>query len=136
MTRMMFNLNSSLFYFWLILYASLITTDAFVMAVTALVPSYITGYAVVITITALFFLTCGFFLKREHIPVYWRWLHYISTIKYPFEVLMLNEFKGAKHCYGGSFLDLSLGPLSDLKISKLHQSLQNLSLAAFSSEKT
>ncbi|XP_068661407.1 ABC transporter G family member STR-like [Aristolochia californica] len=124
-TKMMLNLNCSLFYLWVILYASLITTNAFVMAVTALVPSFITGYAVVIAITALFFLTCGFFLKREHIPVYWRWLHYISAIKYPFEAFVLNEFKGAKHCYGGNFLDLSPGPLGDLKISKLHERLRD-----------
>ncbi|KAK0588034.1 hypothetical protein LWI29_033163 [Acer saccharum] len=122
-TRYWLKLNSSLFYFWMILYASLITTNAYVMLVSALVPSYITGYAVVIATTALFFLTCGFFLKRHQIPVFWRWLHYISAIKYPFEGLLINEFKGSneKHCYNGAPQDLSPGPLGEVKLSKLHK---------------
>ncbi|KAK7398788.1 hypothetical protein VNO78_09961 [Psophocarpus tetragonolobus] len=120
-TREMLRLKSSLLYFWLILYASLITTNAYVMLVSALVPSYITGYAVVIATTALFFLTCGFFLKRTHIPLYWRWLHYISAIKYPFEALLTNEFKNLD-CYSGNIAELSPGPLGDLKYSKHHNS--------------
>lgn len=118
-TKFMLRLKSSLFYFWLILYASLITTNAYVMLVSALVPSYITGYAVVIATTALFFLTCGFFLKRTQIPPYWKWLHYISVIKYPFEALLTNEFKNER-CYTGSLSDLSPGPLGDVKKSEGH----------------
>ncbi|KAG6745749.1 hypothetical protein POTOM_050253 [Populus tomentosa] len=111
--------KSNLFNFWLILYASLITTNAYVMLVSALVPSYITGYAVVIATTALFFLTCGFFLKRLQIPVYWRWLHYISAIKYPFEGMLSNEFKGLR-CYSGKPSELSPGPLGEIRWSQLH----------------
>lgn len=118
-TKLMLHLRSNIFYFWMILYASLITTNAYVMLVSALVPSYITGYAVVIATTALFFLTCGFFLKRSHIPKYWRWLHYISAIKYPFEALLTNEFKG-KRCYIGDPRDLSPGPLGEVRRSELH----------------
>ncbi|KAI3454357.1 hypothetical protein Pfo_011020 [Paulownia fortunei] len=118
-TRYILRLHSSIIYFWLILYASLITTNAYVMLVSAMVPSYITGYAVVIATTALFFLTCGFFLKSSQIPKYWKWLHYISAIKYPFEALLINEFKGER-CYKGKPQDLSPGPLGDIKISKLH----------------
>ncbi|BAT72614.1 ABC transporter G family member STR-like isoform X1 [Vigna umbellata] len=120
-TREMLRLNSSLLYFWLTLYASLITTNAYVMLVSALVPSYITGYAVVIATTALFFLTCGFFLKQTQIPIYWRWLHYVSAIKYPFEALLTNEFKNLD-CYTGNKAELSPGPLGDLKPSKHHNS--------------
>ncbi|KAF2317527.1 hypothetical protein GH714_023979 [Hevea brasiliensis] len=79
---------------------------------------------VVIATTALFFLTCGFFLKRTQIPVYWRWLHYISAIKYPFEAMLSNEFKGTR-CYNGAPADLSPGPLGDIKPSKLHTSYTN-----------
>lgn len=120
-TQFILNLRSSLLSFWIILYASLITTNAYVMLVSALVPSYITGYAVVIATTALFFLTCGFFLKVSQIPMYWRWLHYISAITYPFEALLINEFKGKK-CYTGDAADLSPGPLGEVKFSKLHNS--------------
>ncbi|KAE8662253.1 HMG-Y-related protein A-like [Hibiscus syriacus] len=119
-TKYWLHLNSSLLNFWLILYASLITTNAYVMLLSALVPSYITGYAVVIATTALFFLTYGFFLKGNKIPIYWRWLHYISAIKYPFEALLVNEFKDQEICYTGDPADLSPGPLGQLKVSDLH----------------
>ncbi|KAM7471071.1 hypothetical protein LguiA_009254 [Lonicera macranthoides] len=123
-TQLILQLQRSLINFWIILYASLITTNAYVMLVSALVPSYITGYAVVIATTALFFLTCGFFMKESQIPIYWKWLHYISAIKYPFEALLINEFKG-KTCYTGNPKDLSPGPLGEVKRSELH----NTSLA-------
>ncbi|XP_062192355.1 ABC transporter G family member STR-like [Phragmites australis] len=122
-TKFMLHLKSNLANFWIILFASLITTNAYVMLVSALVPSYITGYAVVIATTALFFLTCGFFLKRTKIPAAWSWLHYISAIKYPFEALLVNEFKGS-HCYVGTQNELSPGPLGEIKLSDLHNSLQ------------
>ncbi|KAG6384721.1 hypothetical protein SASPL_153538 [Salvia splendens] len=89
------------------------------MLVSAVVPSYITGYAVVIATTALFFLTCGFFLKSSQIPIYWKWLHYISAIKYPFEALLINEFKGTR-CYHGFGEELQPGPLGEIRISELH----------------
>lgn len=119
-TKYMLHLRSNIINFWLILYASLITTNGYVMLVSAVVPSYITGYAVVIATTALFFLTCGFFLKASQIPKYWIWLHYISAIKYPFEAMLINEFKGKEHCYTGEPTDLSPGPLGQVKFSKLH----------------
>ncbi|KAG9152454.1 hypothetical protein Leryth_015845 [Lithospermum erythrorhizon] len=48
------------------------------------------------------------------IPIYWRWLHYISAIKYPFEALLISEFKGTR-CYNGADSDLSPGPM-DIKM--------------------
>ncbi|OMO95838.1 ABC transporter-like protein [Corchorus capsularis] len=119
-TKYWLHIQGGIFNFWMILFASLITTNAYVMLVSALVPSYITGYAVVIATTALFFITCGFFLKGTKIPLAWRWLHYISAIKYPFEALLLNEFKDKDICYSGDPSVLSPGPLGDLKHSKLH----------------
>lgn len=124
-THYILRMNSDVVIFWVVLYASLITTNAYVMLVSALVPSYITGYAVVIATTALFFLTCGFFLKRTRISWVWRWLHYVSAIKYPFEALLINEFKGG-NCYNGSFTELSPGPLGDLNFGSLHIANQTL----------
>ncbi|KAH6826792.1 Membrane fusion protein Use1 [Perilla frutescens var. hirtella] len=132
-TKYILHLHANIISFWLILYASLITTNAYVMLVSAVVPSYITGYAVVIATTALFFLTCGFFLKPSQIPIYWKWLHYISAIKYPFEALLINEFKGTR-CYHGYDQELSPGPLGDIKISKLHNITQGISCTVHNDE--
>ncbi|KAL5993901.1 hypothetical protein ACLOJK_038258 [Asimina triloba] len=40
------------------------------------------------------------------IPEYWRWLHFVSMIKYSFEALVVNKFK-ENRCYKGSVTDLS-----------------------------
>uniref|UniRef100_A0A162B783 ABC transporter domain-containing protein n=1 Tax=Daucus carota subsp. sativus TaxID=79200 RepID=A0A162B783_DAUCS len=53
------------------------------------------------------------------IPMVWKWLHYISAITYPFEALLINEFKNDK-CYNGDPADLSPGPLGEVNISKAH----------------
>jgi hypothetical protein len=48
----------------------------------------------VIAFTALFFVFCGYFLNSHSIPVAWKWMNTISTIKYPYEGLLMNEFRG------------------------------------------
>jgi hypothetical protein len=48
----------------------------------------------VIAFTALFFLFCGYFLDSNSIPVAWKWMNTISTMKYPYEGLLMNEFNG------------------------------------------
>ncbi|EFJ07075.1 ATP-binding cassette transporter [Selaginella moellendorffii] len=111
-------LHGSVFTIWLILFASLITTNSFVMFVSAVVPNYIMGYAVVIAITALFFLNCGYFLKRSQIPGVWLPLHYISTIKYPFEALLVNQFDNGYHaCYANGPVFEKPGPLGKVHTS-------------------
>ncbi|MCO5607296.1 hypothetical protein L7F22_061489 [Adiantum nelumboides] len=90
---------SEFVFFWLVLFGSLLTTNSFVMFVSSVLPNYILGYAAVIAFTALFFLTCGYFLKRSDVPPYWIWLHFMSTIKYPYEALLLNQFSDPKTCY-------------------------------------
>ncbi|CAN1160887.1 ABC transporter G family member STR [Linum perenne] len=121
-TKSTLHLNGNLFNFSTILLASLITSHAYVTLISAVVPSYVAGYAVVIATTAVFFLTCGFFLKRSQIPAWWRWLHYASAIKYPFEAMLRNEFGGGR-CYSGRFSDLSPGPLGEVKVSEMHARL-------------
>lgn len=51
-------------------------------------------YAAVIAFTALFFLFCGYFLNSHSIPVAWKWMNTVSTMKYPYEGLLMNEFNG------------------------------------------
>ncbi|KAL8457417.1 hypothetical protein ACS0TY_035320 [Phlomoides rotata] len=87
-------------YFLLVLYMSLISTNSFVVFVSSVVPNYILGYAAVIAFTALFFLFCGYFLDSHDIPPYWKWMHYISTMTYPYEGLLMNEYQ-RNQTFGG-----------------------------------
>ncbi|XXG49049.1 hypothetical protein AAC387_Pa02g3333 [Persea americana] len=86
-------LRGPFLYFLLILFVSLLSTNSFVVFVSSVVPTYILGYAAVIAFTALFFLFCGYFLNSHDIPKYWKWMNYISTMKYPYEGLLMNQFQ-------------------------------------------
>ncbi|XP_077223793.1 ABC transporter G family member STR2-like [Tasmannia lanceolata] len=86
-------LRGNFLYFFLILYVSLLSTNSFVVFVSSVVPNYILGYAAVIAFTALFFLFCGYFLNSHDIPRVWKWMNHASTMKYPYEGLLMNEFQ-------------------------------------------
>ncbi|CAH1413442.1 unnamed protein product [Lactuca virosa] len=80
-------------YYLAILYVSLLTTNSFVVFVSSVVPNYILGYAAVIAFTALFFLFCGYFVNSHDIPKCWRWMNKVSTMTYPYEGLLMNEYQ-------------------------------------------
>lgn len=86
-------LGGKFYYFLLVLYMSLLSTNSFVMFVSSVVPNYILGYAAVIAFTALFFLFCGYFLPSNHIPGYWRWMNKASTITYPYQGVLMNQYQ-------------------------------------------
>jgi hypothetical protein len=86
-------LRGTIIYFFIILYVSLLSTNSFVVFVSSVVPNYILGYAAVIAFTALFFLFCGYFLNSHDIPYMWRWMNKISTMTYPYEGLLMNQYQ-------------------------------------------
>lgn len=87
------DLRGPILYFFVVLYVSLLSTNSFVMFVSSVVPNYILGYAAVIAFTALFFLFCGYFLNSGDIPSYWSWMNKISTMTYPYEGLLMNQYQ-------------------------------------------
>lgn len=86
-------LRGSFLFFLIILFISLLSTNSFVVFVSSVVPNYILGYAAVIAFTALFFLFCGYFLSEHDLPIYWRWMNKISTMTYPYEGLLMNQYQ-------------------------------------------
>uniref|UniRef100_A0A7N0VEZ4 ABC transporter G family member STR2 n=1 Tax=Kalanchoe fedtschenkoi TaxID=63787 RepID=A0A7N0VEZ4_KALFE len=86
-------LRGSFLYFFIVLYASLLSTNSFVVFVSSVVPNFILGYAAVIAFTALFFLFCGYFVTSNNIPPYWSWMHSFSTMTYPYEGLLMNQYQ-------------------------------------------
>ncbi|KAK1317589.1 ABC transporter G family member 6 [Acorus calamus] len=80
-------------YFFVVLYTSLLSTNSFVVFISSVVPNFILRYAAVIAFTALFFLFCGYFLSSRDIPSAWKWMNYVSTMKYPYEGLVMNQFQ-------------------------------------------
>ncbi|KAL2522606.1 ABC transporter G family member 17 [Forsythia ovata] len=117
-------LDGPFLYFLIVLYMSLLSTNSFVVFVSSVVPNYILGYAAVIAFTALFFLFCGYFLDSHDIPGYWRWMHYMSTMTYPYEGLLMNEYQ-TNVTFGGieghSILNsLSIGLKENFKWQKVY----------------
>lgn len=86
-------LRGPFYYFFIVLYMSLFSTNSFVVFVSSVVPNYIMGYAAVIAFTALFFLFCGYFLNSKDIPPYWKWMNKASTMTYPYEGLLMNQYQ-------------------------------------------
>ncbi|BBM99967.1 ATP-binding cassette, subfamily G (WHITE), member 2 [Marchantia polymorpha subsp. ruderalis] len=74
----------------------LCTAYSYVSFVSTLVPNFAIGTSICSTTISYMFLFSGFFIERTAIPKYWIWLHYISLFKYPYEVMLQNEF-GSKH---------------------------------------
>ncbi|KAJ9670332.1 hypothetical protein PVL29_026711 [Vitis rotundifolia] len=86
-------LRGPFYYSLIVLYMSLLSTNSFVVFVSSVVPNYILGYAAVIAFTALFFLFCGYFLNGDDIPPYWKWMNKVSTMTYPYEGLLMNQYQ-------------------------------------------
>ncbi|KAJ8598608.1 hypothetical protein CTAYLR_001713 [Chrysophaeum taylorii] len=51
-------------------------------------------------VTVLFVMFSGYFLNESSIPVYVRWLKYISFVRYTFQALAVNEFRGESFSCG------------------------------------
>ncbi|KAI3876765.1 hypothetical protein MKX03_037432 [Papaver bracteatum] len=86
------------FFYFLAIFASFWTANSFVSLVSGLVSLVVVGYIVVLTTIAAFLQFSGFFIRRDRIPSFWIWLHYISALKYPYQAILLNEFDIPNMC--------------------------------------
>ena len=46
---------------------------------------------------SVFSLFCGFMLPYASIPVYWRWMYFLSVYRYPLSFLVTNEMLGQSY---------------------------------------
>ncbi|KAG0601724.1 hypothetical protein M758_11G135300 [Ceratodon purpureus] len=83
---------SAFFTFVLIAFLTLSVANSFVAFVASVVPDENGGQTVILAVSAMYYLFSGFFVSRTGIPKYWIWLHYLSTFKYPYELLIANEY--------------------------------------------
>jgi len=82
------------------IYAGLLCLEYFVgvslgMLISALIKNVEMAPRVAPAFVILFLMFSGFFLNDESVPVYMVWLKHISFIKYTFQGLCVNEFRGA-----------------------------------------
>eukprot|EP00850_Spirogloea_muscicola_P008230 SM000043S15858 [mRNA] locus=s43:507886:512682:- [translate_table: standard] len=79
-------------FFILNIWLVLVSANSIVACFSAWIPSYIMGNSLVAGMLGAAFLFSGYFIKKEYIPSYWLWMHYLSIFKYPFDSLLINEY--------------------------------------------
>ncbi|KAF6176083.1 hypothetical protein GIB67_000177 [Kingdonia uniflora] len=81
-------------YFSLVVWMVVLMSNSFVACFSALVPNFIMGTSLIAGFMGTFFLFSGYFISEKNIPWYWKFMHYMSLFKYPFECFMINEYGG------------------------------------------
>ncbi|CAI0441470.1 unnamed protein product [Linum tenue] len=81
-------------YFSLVVWMVISMSNSFVACFSALVPNFIMGTSVISGLMGSFFLFSGYFIAKDDIPVYWKFMHYLSLFRYPFECFLINEYGG------------------------------------------
>ncbi|XP_015072994.1 ABC transporter G family member 6-like [Solanum pennellii] len=115
-----------LFYFSVIL-ASIWAGNSFVTFLSGVVPHVMIGYTIVVALLGYFLLFSGFYMNRDRIPSYWIWFHYLSLVKYPYEAVLLNEFKDPTKCFVRGVQLFDNSQLGDLPNSIKEKLLDNIS---------
>ncbi|KAK2665868.1 hypothetical protein Ddye_004442 [Dipteronia dyeriana] len=83
-------------YFSLVVWMVVLMSNSFVASFSALVPNYIMGNSLIAGVMGCYFLFSGYFIKKDDIPRYWIFMHYLSLFKYPFDCFLINEYGGEK----------------------------------------
>ncbi|KAL1823164.1 hypothetical protein ACET3Z_009942 [Daucus carota] len=82
------------FYFSLVVWLVSLMSNSFVAFCSALFPNFVMGMSFTGGIMGSFFLFSGYFISKDELPKYWKFMHYLSLFKYPFESFLINEFGG------------------------------------------
>lgn len=82
------------FIFLLIILLSLLLNQSFMALIAAFSPTLVVALTIMSVSLSGFALFAGFLIKRQNIPDYWIWAHYIDFTTYPLEAFIVNEFSG------------------------------------------
>jgi len=84
------------------------TSSSLMIAVGALAPTPEIGLIIAPVANMIFLLFSGFLINLNNIPVWYRWLNYISFFRYSLEILLSNEFSGNVYqCVNNSLFNFS-----------------------------
>jgi ATP-binding cassette subfamily G (WHITE) protein 2 len=83
-------------FFWYIVISYVINMCSYSLClfVSCFAPSFAIANLIAPLVIVMFLLPSGFLVNIADLPVYWRWLKYVSFFRYGFEALMINEFSG------------------------------------------
>ncbi|KAK2647644.1 hypothetical protein Ddye_015133 [Dipteronia dyeriana] len=117
------------FFFFITIFASFWVGSSFITFVTGIVSDLILALTVAGAILSYFFLFSGFFISRNNIPPYLRWLHYMSVVKYLYQGLLQNEYNGPAKCFSKGMQLFEDTPLDDLPEPAKNKLLETVSNA-------
>jgi ABC-type multidrug transport system ATPase subunit/ABC-type multidrug transport system permease subunit len=82
------------FTFWLIIVLTSWLGQAIGLTISAIVPNMDVAMAVTPLFQVWLMLFSGFYAYSDSIPIWLRWMNYLSFLRYAFQALVLNEFSG------------------------------------------
>jgi len=99
------------FLFFIVVYVmAAFSCTFYAMAVASCVATTEVANTIVGVSTSMFSLFAGFIIPKESIPLYWRWLHYLSYYKYPLEALSINQMVGLSfNCTQDEYVYVKVG---------------------------
>ena len=96
-TYFMTGLRKSAVHFgWFVLIMQLVMLNSYSMCmfVSNISKNYQVANLIAPVFMVLYLLPSGFMINLNSLPVYWRWMKYISFFRFGFESLVVNEFNG------------------------------------------
>jgi len=78
------------FFQMLTLLCTNMAAQSFAVLMSVLVPDPMTGQSAGSGLLSVMFLFSGFFIKTSRIPIWWRWLHYLSLFTFSFESMVVS----------------------------------------------
>ncbi|GBG85752.1 hypothetical protein CBR_g40481 [Chara braunii] len=93
--------TGAFFLFVTTMFLTITVGNTFVTFLSTLVPDFVAGTTIIAAVTTFMFLFSGFFIPMSDIPHYWIWFHYLSTFKYPVELLQKIEYSHIEHWRDG-----------------------------------
>lgn len=77
--------------FSVMLFLLLLTSEAMTLFISSVVPIFVAALAIVSFLNGFFMIVEGFFIRKENLPKFWIWGHYIAYHKYGFEGMLKND---------------------------------------------
>nr|GMC96382.1 ABC transporter G family member 8 [Ipomoea batatas] len=79
-------------FFVLVIWIIVLMANSFVLFLSAVAPNFIAGTSLVTALLAGFFLFSGYFISKDSLPRFWKFMHYFSMYKYALDALLINEY--------------------------------------------
>ncbi|KAJ0028883.1 hypothetical protein Pint_35518 [Pistacia integerrima] len=118
---------SGFFFFFITIFTTFWAGSSFMAFFSGLVTNLIVGFTSVAAILGYFLIFSGFYISPRQIPFYWKWLHYVSLVKYPYEAVLQNEYSDTRKCFAKGIQLFDNTPFVELTVATKMKLLESMS---------